>query len=287
MSAHPILADPEDTPGQQAADAQFYREALHDLISVGTSLARHLHQQVTTQPQPTQQALDAPPAPAPAPQAAPAPEAAAIAFDRISRAVRRCVALARSLTQPPPPASNPAQHCTAIHKHATREAGDAIHHTDGGIEHADDESLSAGLHDHLDAPELDDDLSDRPINEIIAAICRDLGLANLPGGHAWRPTRDDIAQLCARAVALNPAHRPGAGPHDPSSEAAQPSPASPSPTSPAPASPAPSGHTPPNAAPAAILRTGPALLQPGSRLPNDPPEAVAAVLRYARHRGRW
>ncbi len=153
--------------------------------------------------------------------------------------------------------------------------------------HADDESLSAGLHDHLDAPDLDDDLSDRPINEIIAAIYRDLGLANLPGGYAWRPTRDDIAQLYARAVAPSPAHRPGAGPHGPSSEAAQPSPASPSPTSPAPASPAPSGYTPPNVAPAAILHTGPALLQPGSRLPDDPAKAVAAVLHYTRHRGRW
>lgn len=282
MSAYPIPANPNDAPGQQAEDAQFYREAMHDLISIGTSLAHHLHQQVTTHPQPTQQTPDAPPAPAPTPQAAPAPEAAAIAFERISRAVRRCVALARSLTQPPPPASNPAQHHTAVHKHATRAARDATHHTGSGIEHADDESLTAGLHDHLDAPDLDDDLSGRPINEIIAAICRDLGLATLPGGHAWRPTRDDIAQLRARAAAPNPAHTPGAGPNGPGGKAAQPSP-----TNPAPASPAPSGHTPPNAAPASILRTEPALLQPGSRLPGDPAEAVAAVLHYARHRGRW
>jgi len=48
MSAHPIAANPNDAPGQQAEDARFYREALHDLISIGTSLARHLHQQVTT-----------------------------------------------------------------------------------------------------------------------------------------------------------------------------------------------------------------------------------------------
>jgi len=287
MSPHPIPANRDDTPSESAADTQFYREALHDLITIGRGLARHLHQQVTAQP--TQQTPKAPPTPAqaPAPQAAPTPEATAIAFDRISRAVRRCVALARSLAQPLAPARTPAQHGATARKRATREAGNAIHHRDNGIEHADDETLTAGLHDHLDAPDLDDDLTGRPINEVIAAICRDLGLANVPGPHAWRPTREDIAQLCARAAAPSPAHTPGTGPNGPSSDATQSSPASPSPTSPAPASSAPSGHSPPNAAPAAILRTGPALLQPGSRLPGDPAEGVAAVLRQARHRGRW
>ncbi len=47
MSAQAIHAALHDDPGQQAADARIYRTALHDLITMGTDLARLLHEQAT------------------------------------------------------------------------------------------------------------------------------------------------------------------------------------------------------------------------------------------------
>ncbi len=51
MSAQPAQAALHDDPGQQAADACIYRLALHDLIGMGTDLARLLHGQATAQAQ--------------------------------------------------------------------------------------------------------------------------------------------------------------------------------------------------------------------------------------------
>ncbi len=64
MSAQAIHAAPHDDPGQQAADARAYHEALRDLISMGTDLARLLHGQATAQA--AQVSTSPQPAPAPA-----------------------------------------------------------------------------------------------------------------------------------------------------------------------------------------------------------------------------
>jgi hypothetical protein len=59
--------------------------------------------------------------------------------------------------------------------------------------------------DRLDGPDLDGFDLDRPVADLIADICRDLGLAAAPGTHPWkRRTPDDIAILCARAAAPRP-----------------------------------------------------------------------------------
>jgi len=205
MSTQPAPAHLEDPSGQQAADTQFYREVLHDLIIMGTDLARIVHAQAAAAPQPAPQ----PPAPNPAP-----PPDLTIPFDRIARAVRRSVALARTLSDPAPPARDPAQHRAAARKRLIREVEDTIQRTADEGDHA--ETLNAELRDRLDAPDLDDDLTNRPVAEVITEICRDLGLDAFPGTHPWkRRTPADIAQLCARAAAPSRPRQPGHAPYAP------------------------------------------------------------------------
>ena len=194
MSSHPTsLTD----PAQQAADAHHYREVLHDLIGMGTALARRLHDQAIA---PAPRPALAPAAPSPAPDLI----VLATAFDRIARAVRRSIALA----QPIAPAHDPAAHRAAARKRILREVEDAIQrrHHEGDTA----EDLNAELRDRLDGPDLDWDLATPPTPDIIAEICRDLGLAALPGTDPWkRRTPADIRMLCTRAAATN---RPGPQP---------------------------------------------------------------------------
>ncbi len=246
MSAQPSSANlptepGQHAPGQPAADAHYYRHVLHDLIDMGAGFARLLHQQASAQAvqQATIPATQRDPTPQPAP--APTPDVPipdilitlAAAFDRIARAVRRSIALARSLADPVPPARDPAQHRAAVRKRILREVEDVIQRTVPGFGQAasddaasakfgvnaadaDDDSaeaLTTELHDRLDAPDLDDDISHRPVADVITEICRDLGLAALPGAHPWkRRTPRDLEQLCARAAAPSRTRQPGAGP---------------------------------------------------------------------------
>ena len=179
MSSNPTPATHPTDPGQQAEDTGFYRQVLHDFITIGADLARTLHQQATT-PAPAPQH----PKPTPKPPATPLPEIIA-AFDRLARAVRRSILLARSLATPPPPARDPAAHRTAARKQVIRAVEDAIQrasqHAHDAQSHDAAEALTAELHDRLDAPDLDDDLATRPIADIITEIRRDLGLASPPG----------------------------------------------------------------------------------------------------------
>jgi hypothetical protein len=300
MSAQPAPTNLHTEPGQHAAnahaadthatDAQYYRHALHDLIDLGSDLARLLHQQASAQAaqQAITQAHAAPQHPGPQPAPAPAPDALvpdtltsiAAAFDRIARAVRRSIALARSLADPIQPARDPARHRAAARKRILREVEDAIQRTAPASGHgasghaaldgsgadaadADDDSaeaLTAELHDRLDAPDLDEDISHRPVADIITEICRDLGLAALPGAHPWmRRTPADLEHLCARAAAPSRARQPGTGP---------PMPATPQRT---PTSPVPPG-------PAAIPRA-PGPTHTGSGPPDDP-AGIATIQRH-------
>ena len=216
---------------------------------MGTDLARLLHGQATTQAQPAQQAAG----PHPIPSPTPVPDIIA-AFDRIARAVRRSITLARSLAEPVPPANDPAQHRAAARNHIIRAVEDVIQRTSHATDapDAESESLTAELHDRLDAPDLDDDLSHRPIAEIITEICRDLGLASSPGNDPWkRRTPADIAQLCARAAAPSRPRQPGAAPLTPRT----PQPAPPHPTPPHPSHPPFSAQPQPPRNPASTCRT--------------------------------
>ncbi len=277
-------------PGQPAADAQYYRDVLHELIDMGAGFARLLHQQAAAPAHAAPPDATRPqPAPSPAPDVL-IPDALismAAAFDRIARAVRRSIALARSLAHPVPPARDPAQHRAAARKRILREVEDAIQRTAPGSGHAapngfsadaadlDDasaEALTAELHDRLDAPDLDDDISSRLVADIITEICRDLGLAALSGAHPWkRRTPTDLEQLCARAATPSRASPPGAGP-------------------PVPATPQRAATNPVPPGPAAIpLATGPT--HPGGGPPDDPAEPPARIATIPRHpmhlRGQW
>ena len=294
MPAHATPVEPHTNPGPQAEDDQLYRKVLHGLIEVGAELVRHLPQQAAAQAQAPHQDPAPQPAPAPSPDAV---ASVAIAYDRISRAVRRCIALARSLNDPAHPSKHPAPDRTAARKRILRAVEDTL-----GRQDYDDsyrvcdptEALHAELLDRMDAPDLDRDIASRPIDDIIKDILRDLGLAALPGTRPWkRRTPADIALLNARAAAPSrPAgttpHEPGPspGPQPPSPGAARHSP-DPQPAQPEPGEPADPAANPreqPGPTNAGSVRRGPAHPRPG--LPEDPAEAVAFVLRYAAD-ARW
>ncbi len=146
----------------------------------------------------------------------------ATAHERVSRAVRRTIGLARRLNDPATPHS--PQHRAAARKRIIREVEDAIQRQ--ATRPTDAECLQSELEDRLDGPDLDDDIDARPVPEIIADICRDLGLAEgRPSGHPWkRRTPGDIASLCARAARppAKPEVTPSAAPPDPIEPAADP-----------------------------------------------------------------
>ena len=190
MRTQPLSAEPFDAHDQRAADAQYYRGVLHALIDMGADLARLVHDQAKAQ---------AEAAAAAEPGAEPAPDAT-VAFDRVARAVRRTVMLARTLDEPAPGAADDrGQQRIAARKLIIRRVEDAIHREAKGSER---ESLHAELLERLDAPDLDDDIRTLPIGTIIDEIRTDLGLCSGIDTGLWkRRTPADIATLYARAAA--------------------------------------------------------------------------------------
>ncbi|MGI4941621.1 MAG: hypothetical protein ACRYHQ_13850 [Janthinobacterium lividum] len=310
MSASATQATPQDDPGPGATDTPYYCGVLHGMIDRGADLTRLLHelaiahaaQQATALAQqaaaPTQQAaapalqaMDTPPAPAPLPAPPPAPDAIiriVASFDQIARAVRRCIAQAQSLDAPKQqqPARAPTQDRTTARKRIIRAIEDVIQRPPDNDECDDAEILLSDLRERMDTPDLEDDIANRPAEDIIKEILRDLGLAALPGSRPWkRRTPTDIAALNARAAAPSSRRQPIAEPQDgkpgPTCQAPDPQPGHPATARPFPdpAAQPESGH------PAAPARSH---IQPGPTLPENPAEAVAFVLRhYARTNVRW
>jgi hypothetical protein len=173
---------------QGGEDAAYYRQVLHGLIDAGADLARLVHQQVVAQV-----------------EAAPTEAVGAdvgVTFERIARTVRRCILLAQRLDEPAAGSQR-----VAARRRIIRAVEDAIERDARGDAA---ESLHAEFLERLDAPDIEDDIVDRPVAEIIADICRDLGLAALPGVQPWkRRSPADVAALCARAAMLP--ERSGAG----------------------------------------------------------------------------
>jgi hypothetical protein len=228
MSTQATQATPQDDPGPQVADTRGHGAALDNLISMGTGIARLLHDQAHAQVAQqaaalAQQATDAQPAPTKAPVPAASLQDLAAAFDSISRTVRRCIMLAQNLDAPRKPARPPApSHTAAPDRTAARKRIlRAVEDTLGRQDYDDSyrvcdptEALHAELLDRMDAPDLDRDIESRPIDDIIKDILRDLGLAALPGTRPWkRRTPADIALLNARAAA--PSRPAGSTPHEP------------------------------------------------------------------------
>lgn len=270
MSAEPTQAANQTAPGQPAADPHSYRDVLHSLITMGTDLARLLHQQATAQAQ------AAPSAPGPQPVPSLTPEALitlTTAFDGIARTIRRSIALAGTLDRPRLPTRNPAHARTAARQRIIREVEDAIQRASHAAEHAWPEDgsdttvsaadLQAELRERLDAPDLDDDLTTRPVAEIITEIRRDLGLAAPSGTAPWkRRTPADLAVLRARAAAASAPRQPGAASKEPRSDTKLPAPA----------------FDPERLA---AIHTGP--IRPGASPAPGPAKSIAASPRHPAH----
>ncbi len=307
MSASATQAAPQDDLGPQGADTQGNCQVLQYIINVGADFVRLLHEQALAQA--TQQATalaqqapasaqhiaahapqttDTPPASAPVPAPPPAPDALiriAAAFDQSARAVRRCIALAQSLDNPKQQQAtrNPAPNRTTTRKRILRAVEDAIQRPPDNPECDDPEVLLSDFRERMDAPDLDADISSRPVEDIIKDILRDLGLAALPGSRPWkRRTSADIAELNARAAAPSSPTRSANRPPGPEPQDGQPTAAQNGPD------PEPAQHEAGQPEPSHSATAARAPVRPGDVLPKDPAEAVAFILHHhARTDVRW
>ena len=119
---------------------------------------------------------------------------AAVAYARVTRSVRQNIMLDRKLSEPLKTADR-----VAARKRIIRAVEDTIQRDD--LDESEMETLHEELLDRLESLELEDEIGDRPVDDIIIDIVRDLGLAAVPGNHPWkRRTPADIAELCARAA---------------------------------------------------------------------------------------
>ncbi len=215
MSASPALATdptgPDQGQQQRDADAQYYRRVLHELIEIGADLARALRPQAAAQPDKAPAPTPSPPPTPPSPStASPARSAAPSRWPARSpnRQPRR--ARPRSARPRPAPPSRvatplPPEHRRAAREQITHEVEDTIQHE--AKDRSEAAALRAELRECLDDPGLDLEIADRPIEDIIADICLDLGIdwefldppwmprtpANAPGPNA-HTTRQGNAQ---------------------------------------------------------------------------------------------
>lgn len=210
MQSQPALGQQDPSPHHQ--DTQFYRATLHELIELGTGLARDIAAQAKHDT--TARASD-PDAPRPDPT---------IAFDRIARTVRRCILMAQHIAKPVSlqPAHAHARAQAHAHAQVIRNVEDAIHRA----RTPNNAALQTEFRERLDAPELlealEHDLATRPIADIVEEITRDLGIAAMPGTDPFRRrTPQDLKALFARATQTgeaphltpgHPAPRPQARP---------------------------------------------------------------------------
>lgn len=171
MIPHPTLTEPPSAAHQEAEGAQQCRQVLHELIDIGMERVRTMRAKAQA-------------------NGAGVTVELAVTFDRVARAVRRSIALARVLFEPVPSRA-------ATGKGIAREDEESSQRRVGGSEA---EAKGGERPDRLDASDLDA-VRGRPVDEIIAGICRDLGVAAVPG------TAAGLATLRARA-----AHPGGASP---------------------------------------------------------------------------
>ncbi len=194
MSAPPTspqaqLASPEN-------DDAHYRAVLRDLIDHGAEFARQLRERAAKQPE-----FDP-----------------SIPFDRLTRTIRRTIALARHIATNPPKARTLSERApidrTQAREKIIRGVEDAIEARRGPKTDTDTRSLYEELNERLDDAAFERGLRTRPIDEIIEELARDLGVAYQSRAYAWkRRTPTDIAHLRARAAQPpNPKSRVGFSP---------------------------------------------------------------------------
>ena len=194
MSSHSLSQTPENPQDHN----DYYRRVLHDLIDMGADLAQQVHSHANTQPKASQAAADA-----------------TIAFDRIARTVRRTILLAQQLDARPRSRLDRDLIRTAARRKIIRAVEDAIQRP--SEDPAQLKTRETEFRERLDAPELNEDLVDdiaaRPITEIIAEICHDLGLGRMPGVRAHKPRKpQDVTTLRTLAAASPPTTCPSPKP---------------------------------------------------------------------------
>ena len=168
-----VDSDAAASDAAAASDVQFYRATLHAFIEMGVELGRDVCRQAKVAP-----LADA-----------------TVMFERVALAVRRTIALAQRLDKPV--AVNATRRLAR--QRIIRDVEDRILRTGERPERA--ECLRSELYERMDRPELEEALDLRPAEEIIADICRDLGIAAMSGGRGWpRRTPADVIALCARAA---------------------------------------------------------------------------------------
>ena len=131
-------------------------------------------------------------------------------YERLARAVRRSVLLARHAAENP--VRTQAARRTQARKQIIRAVEDTIEREARTAPRAG--TLRDELRERLDAPDLDDDIANRPIEEIIRDIRRDLGLDNIPGARP-RPRRNPAALQALTALAAAPPGAAAALPQSP------------------------------------------------------------------------
>ncbi len=181
---NPTPTPPQSPPPSQEDDDAYYRAVLHSLIDQGAAIARQLSERAAKQPESN----------------------LTIPFDRITRTIRRTIALARHIATNPPKTRTPAVERTQAREKIIRGVEDAIEArrkpaTDAAI-------LYNELHERLDDAAFERELRTRPIDDIIEELARDLGVASQSRVWIWkRRTPTDIATLRARAAMAEP--KPG------------------------------------------------------------------------------
>jgi hypothetical protein len=173
MTLQLAMPEPTDAADRQGDDSAYYRRVLHEFIEMGAEVARLFVQDAKSVVEPKQPHDGTGAVPG-----AGAGPAIAIAFDRVARTVRRSIMLARQLDEPVPAAAAESRRWAARTRviRAVEDAARREPETDGA------EGLDGERRERPELPEQGDDIGGQSIDEIFAAICRDLGLAALPGG---------------------------------------------------------------------------------------------------------
>jgi hypothetical protein len=189
-------------PQTPELDDAYYRAILQELIDGAAQLARQILENATppvgwAQPIKTQEPL------APAPEAAPPETDPTVAYDRIARTIRRTIALARHIADNPAGQQRkPTMDRTAARQKIIRNVEDKIDVRRRVDRDVDADELYAELNERLLDPELELDLQTRPIDDIIAEIVQDLGVARQGRAFIFKRRKPkDLVDLRARAGA--------------------------------------------------------------------------------------